>query len=102
MTKAASQWTDARLNQLAAAVEHVPTQLAVLSASVAHVENMAAETEPMRAQVAVLTASVDHLANENRALRAELAAIQSQLVQVSWVLMAALLGAASAVIAALI
>jgi hypothetical protein len=56
----------------------------------------------MRAQVAVLTASVDHLANENRALRAELAAIQSQLVQVSWVLMAALLGAASAVIAALI
>ena len=102
MTKAASQWTDARLNELAAAVRDVPTQLAVLGATVAHFENLAAETDPMRAQVAVLTASVDHLANENRALRSELAAMQRQLVQVSWALAAALLGAASAVIAALI
>ena len=102
MTKAASEWTDTRLNELAAAVRDVPTQLAVLSATVAHCENLAAETEPMRAQVAVLTASVDHLASENRALRSELAAVQRQLVQISWALVASLLGAASAVIAALI
>jgi hypothetical protein len=102
MTKAASQWTDARLNELAAAVQDVPTQLAVLSATVAHFENLAAETEPMRAQIAVLTASVDHLANENRVLRSELAAVQGQLVQISWALVAALLGAGTAVIAALI
>jgi hypothetical protein len=102
MTKAAPEWTDARLNDLAAALQDVPTQLAVLSASITHFEQHAAETEPMRAQLAVLTAGVDHLANENRALRAELAAIQLQLVQISWALVAALLGAGTAVIAALI
>lgn len=102
MTKLGHEWTDARLNDLAAALQHVPTQLAVLSASVTHFEHLAGETEPMRAQLAVLTASVDHLADENRALRTELAAVQRQLVQISWGLVAALLGAGTAVIAALI
>jgi len=102
MTKAAPQWTDARLNDLAAALQDVPEQLAVLSARVTHVELLAAEADPMRAQLAVLTASVDHLAKENRALRTELAAMQLQLVQISWGLVVALLGASTAVIAALI
>jgi len=102
MTKAAPEWTDARLNDLAAALQDVPKQLAVLSASVTHFEQLAAETGPMRAQLAVLTTSVEHLANENRALRTELAAVQLQLVQISWGLAVALIGASTAVIAALL
>jgi hypothetical protein len=102
MTKAAPEWTDARLNDMAAALQDVPKQLAVLSASVTHFEQLAAETEPMRAQLAVLTTSVEHLANENRALRTELAAVQLQLFQISWGLAVALIGASTAVIAALI
>src|SRR3954465_7807589 len=102
MTKAAPAWTDARLNDLAAALHDVPQQLAVLSASVTHFEQRGADREPMRAQLAALTVPVNHLANENRALRTELAAIQLQLVQISWGLVAALIGASTAVIAALI
>jgi hypothetical protein len=102
MTKAAPEWTDARLNDLAAALQDVPKQLAVLSASVTHFEQLAAETGPMRAQLAVLTTSIEHLANENRALRTELAAVQLQLVQISWGLAVALIGASTAVIAALL
>jgi deoxyribodipyrimidine photolyase len=101
MSKAAPEWTDARLNDLAAALHDVPQQLAVLNASVAHFEQLAADTEPMRAQLAALTVSVNHLANENRTLRTELAAIQLQLVQISWGLVAALIGAGTAVITAL-
>ena len=82
--KAAPQWTDARLDDLAAALQDVPKQLAVLSASVTHFEDLAAETQPMRAQLAVLTTDIDLLAKENRALRTELAAMQLQLVQISW------------------
>src|SRR4051794_2004848 len=102
MTKAAPEWTDARLNDLAAALQDVPTQLAVLNASVTHFEHLAGELDPMRAQLAVLTAAVDHLAKENHALRTQLAATQLQLVQISWGLVVALLGASTAVIAALI
>ena len=102
MTKAAPQWTDARLNDLAATLQDVPKQLAVLSASLTHFEHLAAETDPMRAQLAVLTTSVDLLAKENRALRTELAAMQFQLVQFSWGLVVALIGASTAIIAALI
>ena len=78
MTKLGHEWTDARLNDMAAALQDVPTQIAVLNAS------------------------VDYLAEENRALRAELAGVQRQLVQISWALGAALLAAATAVIGALI
>src|SRR4051794_104808 len=102
MTKAAPEWTDARLNDLAAALHDVPQQLAVLSASVTHFEQLAADTEPMRAQLATLTVSLDHLAKENHALRTELAAVQLQLVQISWGLAVALIGASTAVIAALL
>ena len=42
MTKAAPEWTDARLNDMAAALQDVPRQLAVLSASVTHFEHLAA------------------------------------------------------------
>jgi len=53
-------------------------------------------------QIAVLAATVERLADENRALRAELATMQRQLLQVAWGLVAALLGGAGALIAALI
>jgi hypothetical protein len=78
MSKAVAQWTDERLNDMATALEPVP------------------------ARVAVLEAIVEHLIDENRVLRAELATIERQLLQVAWVLVGALLGGAGALLAALI
>jgi anti-sigma-K factor RskA len=78
MAKVVAQWSDQRLNDLAAALEPVPVK------------------------VAVLEAIVERLAEENRELRAELATTQRQLLQVSWVLVGALLGGAGALLAALI
>lgn len=102
MGKVAAQWTDARLNDLASALEPVPARVAVLDASVKHFERVVASLEPVPAQLAVLTATVDRLADENRALREELAATQHQLMQVAWGLVSALVGAATAVIVALV
>jgi hypothetical protein len=78
MRKAAGEWTDARLDAFAAALDQVP------------------------AHVAVIAAAVDRLAEENRVLRAELAATQRQLLQIGWGLVAALVGATAAVITALL
>jgi hypothetical protein len=78
MSKAVAHWSDERLNHMAAALEPVP------------------------ARVAVLEAIVERLIDENRVLRAELATIQRQLLQVAWVLVGALLGGAGALLAALI
>ena len=102
MGKAIAQWTDARLNDLASALEPVPERVAVLDASVKHFEHVAAALEPVPAQLAVLTATVDRLVDENRALREELAATQLQLMQIAWGLVSALVGAATAVIVALV
>ena len=102
MTKAAPQWTDARLNDLAATLHDVPGEIAVLRASIGHLEQLAADTDPMRTQLAGLAVSLEHLARENRTLRTELAAVHLQLVQISWGLVVALLGASTAVIAALL
>jgi hypothetical protein len=99
MPKAVAHWTDARLDDLAAAVEPVPTQVAVLGSTVDH---LTASLEPVPTQIAVLAATVERLTDENRALRAELAIIQRQLLQVAWGLVAALLGGAGALLAALI
>jgi chromosome segregation ATPase len=99
MAKAVAKWTDGRLNDLAAALEPVPARVAVLDATV---EQLAAAIEPIPAQIAVLTATVDRLADENRALRAELAMTQRELLQIAWALLAALLGGAGAIIAALL
>jgi hypothetical protein len=99
MAKAVAYWTDARLDYLAAALEPVPAQVAVLGATVDH---LTASLEPVPTQIAVLAATVERLADENRALRAELATMQRQLLQVAWGLVAALLGGAGALIAALI
>ena len=85
MTKVAGQWTDERLNDLAAALEPVPARVAVLEVTVAH-----------------LAAGVERLIDENRALREELATTQRQLLQVAWVLVAAFLGGTGALLAALI
>jgi hypothetical protein len=99
---AIEEWTDSRLNHLAAALEPVPAQVAALGATVAHMDHVAAQLEPVPAQLAVMAAAVDRLADENRALRADLAATQLQLVQIAWGLVAALLAAAGALFAALL
>jgi hypothetical protein len=99
MGKAVVEWTDGRLDDLAAALEPVPAQVAVLEASVQH---LAAAMEPVPAQLAALAAIVERLADENRALRADLATTQRQLWQIAWALVAALLGGVGAVVAALI
>jgi hypothetical protein len=49
-----------------------------------------------------LAATVERLADENRALREELAATERQLLQIAWGLVAALVGASAALIAALV
>ena len=99
MGRAVEEWTDARLNGLADALEPIPVQVAVLEATVGH---LTAELEPMPAQLAVVAAAVDRLADENRALREELWTTQHQLIQIAWGLVVALLGAATALVAALI
>jgi hypothetical protein len=78
MAKAVAHWSDERLDDLAAVLE------------------------PLPARVAVLEAIVERLAEENSSLHAELATTQRQLLQVSWVLVGALLGGAGALLAALI
>ena len=65
MGRVVTQWTDARLNELADVLEPVPVQVAVLDATVTH---LAGAFEPMPAQIAVLAAAVDRLTDENRAL----------------------------------
>jgi hypothetical protein len=78
VTKAVAHWSDERLDDLAAALEPLPTR------------------------VAVLEATVERLVEENRGLRTDLVTIQRQLLQVAWLLVGAILGGAGAVIAALI
>jgi hypothetical protein len=78
MAKAVAHWSDERLDDLAAALEPIPTRVAVLEATVAR------------------------LVEENRGLRTDLATIQRQLLQVAWLLVGTLLGGAGAVIAALL
>jgi hypothetical protein len=99
MAKAVGKWTDGRLTDLADALEPVPAQVAVLEAAV---DQLAAALEPVPAQLAALAATVDRLADENRALRSELAMTQRELFQIAWMLLAAMLGGAGAIIAALI
>jgi hypothetical protein len=78
MPRAVAHWSDERLNNLASALEPVP------------------------ARVAVLESVVERLVEENRALRAEIATLQRQLLQVAWLLVGAMLGGAGALLAALI
>ncbi len=99
MAKAVGKWTDGRLDDLAAALEPIPAQVAILDATV---DQLAAALEPIPVQLAVLASTVDRLADENRALRAELAMTQRELLQIAWALLAALVGGAGAIIAALL
>jgi hypothetical protein len=120
MSRTVDSWTDARLDDLAHALEPIPPQVAALTATVRHLHDLTQALEPMPAQVGALTAAVanlEHLAaelkhapveiavlaavverlgEENRDLREELVAMQRQLLQVAWGLVAALLGAAAA------
>jgi len=102
VAKAVEEWTDERLNDLAAALQPVPSQVAMLTASVAQLDHLTSQLQPVPAQLAVLAAGMEELAGENRALRTELAAVQRQLVQMSWSLVAALVGAGAAIVGALI
>jgi outer membrane murein-binding lipoprotein Lpp len=102
MGKVVEQWTDARLNGLAAALEPVPAQVAALSATVEHLHHVAMQLAPVPAQIAVLAAAVERLADENRALREELAATERQLLQIAWGLVAALVGASAALVTAVL
>ena len=102
MGKVVEQWTDARLNDLAASLEPMPAQVAALGATVQHLNRVADGLAPVPAQLAVFTATVERLADENRALRYELAAIERQLLQISWGLVAALLTASASLIAVLV
>jgi hypothetical protein len=102
MARTVEEWTDERLNDLAAALQPVPTQVAMLTAGVANLDHVTTQLQPVPAQIAVLVAGMEHLATENRALRSELAAVQRQLIQISWALVAALLGAGAAIVGAVV
>ena len=102
MGKAAMTWTDARLDDLADALAPLPAEVAMLKATVSHWDHVAAALEPVPGGLAVLAAAVERLAEENSALRAELAATQRQLLQIAWGLVAALLGAAAALMSVLV
>jgi ABC-type transporter Mla subunit MlaD len=102
MGKVVEQWTDARLNDLAAALEPVPAQVAALNATVEHLNHVAMQLTPVPGQLEVFTATVERLADENRALREELAATERQLLQIAWGLVAALLTACAALMTALV
>jgi hypothetical protein len=66
------------------------------------VKHLAVALEPVPSELAVLAATVDRVTEENRALRAELSITQRQLLQVAWGLVAALIGAAAALAGALV
>jgi hypothetical protein len=102
VAKAGEEWSDARLNDLAATLVSVPAQVAVLSATVEHLDHLADELGPLPVQLAVLSAAVDRVAEDNHALREELVSTQRQLLQIAWGLVAALLGAGAALVAALV
>jgi outer membrane murein-binding lipoprotein Lpp len=101
MTRAAHDWSDARLDDLAAALEPVPAKVAALGEAMEHLGARVDLLQPMPSQVAVLTAAVERLTDENRTLREELAAMQRQFLQMAWGLIVALVGAAAALISAL-
>ena len=65
-------------------------------------KHLAVALEPVPSELAVLAATVDRVTEENRALRAELSITQRQLLQVAWGLVAALIGAAAALAGALV
>jgi ABC-type transporter Mla subunit MlaD len=98
MGKALEEWTDARLDGLAEALDPLPAQVAALTATVERLEQIVKELEPVPTQLAVLAASMERFAEDNRGLRDELAATQRQFTQVAWALVAALVGAAAAVL----
>ena len=102
MSRAVEEWNDERLNDLAATLQPIPTQVAMLTAGVAHLDHAVTQIQPVPAQIAVLAAGMEQLAGENRALRTELAAVHRQIIQISWALVAALLGASAVIVNALV
>jgi hypothetical protein len=86
---ASKAWTDDRLDDLAASLEPLVTQVAVLAELV---QDLREDTRLLR----------QDLTTETLALRQELAAAQRQLVQLAWGLVATLMGAVVAVLASII
>jgi hypothetical protein len=78
-------WTDERLDDLAATLRPIPAELA----------RVAAELEK-------LNETVNHLIEDNREIRAELAALHRQIAQIGWGLSAALVGVLIALIVAVV
>ena len=70
MAKAVEEWTDARLNDLAAVLEPVPMQLALLSATVTHYEELAAHMETHTQLVLTRTSAACHEPHHLRSSRA--------------------------------
>jgi prefoldin subunit 5 len=99
--KLVEEWTDARLNDLAGALRPLPPQVAALTAAVEQLNHVSAELQPVPAEIAVLVATVERLTDENRSLRQELAAMQREILQIGWGLVAALVSAAAALITAI-
>src|SRR3954452_1982544 len=97
MGKAAVTWTDARLDAMADALAPLPVEVAALKATIKHWDHVAAALEPVPVDAAVLAAAVERLTDENRGVRAELAATQPQLLQIAWSLVAALISTAAAI-----
>jgi outer membrane murein-binding lipoprotein Lpp len=101
MSRAVQEWSDARLNDLAAAIQPVPIQIAALTEAVDHLDELTSTLRPLASQVAALTATVEQLTDENRALRDEIAATQRLLLQIACGFIATLLAAAGALISVL-
>ena len=62
MSRAVEEWNDERLNDLAATLQPIPTQVAMLTAGVAHLDHAVTQIQPVPAQIAVLAAGLEQLA----------------------------------------
>jgi septal ring factor EnvC (AmiA/AmiB activator) len=85
-------WTDERLNDLAATLRSLQTDVGEIKIGLAKVT----------ADVANLTEAVNHLIEDNRAIRANLAALHRQIAQIGWGLSGALVGVLIALIVAVV
>ena len=64
-------------------------------------DDLAASLRPLPSEVAKVTEAVDRLTTETRSLRGDLSASQRQIAQIGWGLAVALIGAVAALLVAL-
>src|SRR4051794_41985305 len=82
--KTAAAWTDARLDDLAAALVPLPAEVAALRADVEHLDHVAAELEPTASEVAVVAAAVDRPHGEKPRPPPQPPAVQRPPLQIGW------------------